>query len=74
MFSVFDQKEIGDNSGETKMKVKVFARFMVTEVFEIEVDSEDEIRDKALDVSYDYLSKYKTEDVYDVDWEVQDDE
>ena len=74
MFSVFDQKEIGDNSGVTKMKAKVFAKFMVTEVFEIEVDSEDEIRDKAWDVSYDYLSKYKTEDVYDVDWEVQEDE
>ena len=74
MFSVFDQKEIGDNSGETKMKVKVFAKFMVTEVFEIEVDSEDEIRDKAWDASYDYLSKYETEDVYDVEWEVEDDE
>lgn len=74
MFSVFDQKEIGDNSGELKMKVKVFAKFMVTEVFEIEVDSEDEIRDKAWDVSYDYLSKYETEDVYDVEWEIQEDE
>ena len=74
MFSVFDQKEIGDNSGETKMKVTVFAKFMVTEVFEIEVDSEDEIRDKAWDVSYDYLSKYETEDVYDVEWEIQEDE
>lgn len=56
------------------MKVKVYARFMVTEIFEIEVDSEDEIRDKAWDVSYDYLSKYETEDVYDVEWEVQEDE
>ena len=54
------------------MKVTVYAKYMVTETFEIEVDSEDQIRDKAWDVAYDFVSKYNTNDVYDVDWESEE--
>lgn len=55
------------------MKVTVHAKYMVTETFEIEVYNEDEIRDKAWDVAYDFVPKYNTDDVYDVDWELQED-
>ena len=34
--------------------------------------SEDQIRDKAWDVAYDFVSKYNTDDVYDVDWESEE--
>ena len=56
------------------MKVTVYAKYMVTETFEIEVDSEDQISDNAWDVAYDFVSKkkYNTHDVYDVDWEYED--
>ena len=55
------------------MQVTVHAKYMVTETFVIEVDSEDQIRDKAWDVAYDFVSKYNTNDVYDVDWELWED-
>ena len=42
------------------MKVTVYAKYMVIETFEIEVDSEDQIRDEAWDVAYDFVSKYNT--------------
>ena len=54
------------------MKVTVYAKYMVTETFEIEVNSEDQICDKAWDVAYDFVSKYNTNDVYDVDWESEE--
>lgn len=54
------------------MKVTVYAKYMVTETFEIEVDSEDEISDKSWDVAHDFVSKYNTNAVYDIDWELQE--
>lgn len=56
------------------MKVIVHAFYMVQESFEIDVDSEDEIRDKAWDYAHDYTSKYGVEEPSDVDWEIIEDE
>lgn len=51
------------------MKVLVHATYRVVETFEIEVDDESEIRDKAWDYAYDFTSKYGGNEPYDVDWE-----
>lgn len=54
------------------MKVLVHARYLVTETIELDVDdglTDQEISDKAWEVAYDYMSKYNTSDVYDVEWE-----
>lgn len=56
------------------MKVIVHAYYNVHESFEINVESEDEIRDKAWDFAYDYTSKYGVEEPVDVDWEILDEE
>lgn len=53
------------------MKVKVYAviRKVVTLTLDEDYDmTEDEIRDKAWDVAYDYVGN--SEDLQDVDWEV----
>lgn len=52
------------------MKVYVHASYLVTETFPIEVDEESEIRDKAWSLAYDLTHKYDVEDIYDVDWEI----
>lgn len=54
------------------MKVSVYARYLVTETIEIDVEddlTDQEISDKAWEVAYDYMSKYNTSGVYAVEWE-----
>lgn len=53
------------------MKVKVYAVIRKVVTFTLDEDydmTEDEIRDKAWDVAYDYVGN--SEDLQDVDWEV----
>ena len=53
------------------MKVKVYAVIRKVVTFTLDEDydmTEDEIRDKAWDVAYDYIGN--SEDLQDVDWEV----
>ena len=53
------------------MKVKVHAVIRKVVTFTLDEDydmTEDEIRDKAWDVAYDYVGN--SEDLQDVDWEV----
>lgn len=54
------------------IKVLVHARYTVCKTFEIEVNEESEIRDKAWDYSYDYAQEFGVYEASDVDWEVLD--
>ena len=49
MFSVFDQKEIGDNSGVTKMKFEVRIPIEGYATYIVEASSEQEAREIAYD-------------------------
>ena len=49
MFSVFDQKEIGDNSGELKMKFEVRIPIEGCATYIVEASSEQEAREIAYD-------------------------
>ena len=69
MFSVFDQKEIGDNSGETAMS-KLF-KVMVSKVYYVEEIVKADDKDHALEIASEIVDEMECngETFHEADWD-----